>query len=215
MFEIGMEVTIDVDGNKTNSRLVGWKLMEGKGFFLMEPPIGKNSFLISRPGQTAVIRLVSGAKAFSVGVVYVEPLKNTGLLMFSVREDINVSQLRTENRFCCFTPVAVADAADNRPIGTGMIFDLSSGGLGFYARHQLDLPLDNQILVTFHPGGMAVVKGRKMAVLRTKPSDNRFEYSGKFVAGGEMDAENEKTLSAYLKFCNTWAETPETKAVRI
>ncbi len=221
MFEIGNDVFMEMDKKRTKTRLVAWKVRDGKGYLLVEPPLVSGEFPPLRTGHGVVIRLENGGRIFNIPTVYIEPLKKTGLLMFSLLEGMEVKPLRSEDRIRCVMPIALAgDMAGNgtiKPVGEGMVFDVSLGGLGFCSENALDLPPSGEVFLTFQPGGMGQVKNLKMKIIRINPIAHMYEYSGKFniTPDDQGDKDNVNILSAYLKFCNQWGETSAAQVVRL
>ncbi len=200
MLELHKEAVIEYARKNGKVMVRGWK--EGKnGFLLTERPHGA---MPSIPlGQSATIRVENRGTIYGMAVTYKEFLKKIDLCFFPFQDDVISHSLRSEERAVCQFPAVVQTAGDlaAKP-ESGVIVNLGKGGLRFVTRVSLQAKLGDELLMSFHPGGMASINQQRMRLMRVNAHDGQFEYATKYV---DLDKESAKALEDFFEFYRIWA----------
>ncbi|MBI5636552.1 MAG: PilZ domain-containing protein [Nitrospinae bacterium] len=199
MLGLGKEATIEFARKSGQVMVRGWKTGE-QGYLLAEKPRGPLPPLT--PGQGAVIRMEKKGVVYGMAVTYKEFLRKTELCLFTFQDDVIARSLRDEDRFQCLLPATIR-RADNQAsaLGSGMIVDLSKGGIRVVTRAPMHAEPGDMLSVSFYPGGIGFMDRQKMRLMRVSGFGSRFEYAAQFA---DMDKEHAKLLDAYFAFCKTW-----------
>lgn len=200
MLGLGREAMIEFARKSGQVMVRGWKPGEN-GYLLAEKPRGQLPPLA--PGQGAIVRMEKKGVVYGMAVVYKELLRKTNLCLFAFQDDVIARTLRDEDRVQCLLPVSVRRAQNQgAPLGTGIIVDLSKGGLRIVARTPMHIEAGDELSVSFYPGGMGFMDRQKIRMMRVSGQGHRFEYAAKFV---DLDKTHAKLLDDYFAFCKAWA----------
>ncbi len=200
MLGLGKEAAIEFARKNGQVMVRGWKQGEN-GYLLAEKPRGQLPPLTL--GQGAVVRMEKKGVVYGMAVTYKELLRKTNLCFFAFQDDVIARTLRDEDRVQCLLPATVCRAQNQTaPVGSGIIVDLSKGGLRIVARAPMHIEPGDELAASFYPGGMGFMERQKMRLMRVSGSGSRFEYAGQFV---DMDKKYAKLLDGYIAFCKAWA----------
>ncbi len=199
MLGLGKEAVIEFARKNGYVMVRGWKPGEN-GYLLAEKPRGQVPPLAL--GQGAVVRMEKKGVVYGMAVIFKELLRKTNLCLFAFQDDVIARTLRDEERVQCLLPAAIRRAnSQAAPLGSGIIVDLSKGGLRLVARSPMHIEPGSELSVSFHPGGMGFVDRQKIRLMRVNGSGGRFEYAAQFV---DVDKKNAKLLDEYFAFCKAW-----------
>ncbi len=201
MLGLGREAVIEFARKNGYVMVRGWKPGEN-GYLLAEKPRGQVPPLAL--GQGAVVRMEKKGVVYGMAVIYKELLRKTNLCHFAFQDDVIARTLRDEERVQCLLPAVIRDVNNQKaaPLGSGIIVDLSKGGLRLVARSPMHIEPGGELSVSFHPGGIGFIDRQKIRLKRVDGSGGRFEYAAQFM---EMDKKNTKLMDEYFAFCKAWA----------
>lgn len=200
MLGLGKEAAIEFARKNGQVMVRGWKPGE-HGYLLAEKPRGQLPPL--SPGQGAIIRMEKKGVVYGMAVTYKELLRKTNLCLFTFQDKVIARTLRDEDRVQCLLPATVRRAPNQAAaLGTGVVVDLSKGGLRLVARAPMHIEPGDELLASFYPGGMGFMDRQKMRLIRVSGHGSRFEYAAQFV---DLDKNNAKLLDDYFAFCRAWA----------
>lgn len=200
MLDLGKEAVIEFARKSGQITVRGWKPGEN-GYILAEKPSGQLPPLSL--GQGVIVRMEKKGVVYGMAVIYKELLRKTNLCLFTFQDDVIARTLRDEERVQCLLPVTVRRTQNHAAaLGTGIIVDLCKGGLRLITRSPMLIEPDDDLTVSFFPGGMAFIDRQKIRLKRVSGSGSRFEYAAQFV---DMEKKDADLLDEYFTFCKAWA----------